>query len=603
MSTADDQSQNSGENEQIQPSYGDNNGEQQRRQGGRTKGRVSIACTICRDQHLRCDAAVPCCSRCRSLNKTCVYTDIRRRRRKRISEESTRTRAVCDDGGLDLDARHVDPGITEPQQAQTDLSSFLPLGGNDFYPLLAGDSDGLQSSRAFDGFYTFFFEAHPFVLPRAELIQQFETDADSVSELLLAITFIGSRYIRERPSDGISRGAEQMLDKGLVPTGFSVQVLMLLALCLEWSGESKKASNSLQRAKTTALAIGLNRRSFAATHGRGNPVLEESWRRTWWELYVVDSLFAGIRHWPTFSLWGVESDVCLPGEEECYVTGNIHPPRTLGEYDDRCFEAGDDSFSSFTYLIDAARILGTTLAAGDIAGGSPDSLVKNAEANIMSWDLYLPQSKRDPVRPDGTVDEVLFRARLMINTVAIHLHRPRSTLHYSTMELLCSKYAPPLPAEVLPVEERHHDRHTHKAIRAAKAFVDMLSVPSPPTMHSPFILCMGSMAVVTHLSACEYALAGSEFAHARDRVRVFLGILRAFEGVWGQAERWRRELTLMAKAVFEGRGQRGELVLGSSSGTAVTDELFVTGNVGDLGARLDGTMEGMVGDTGGRAFL
>jgi len=66
-------------------------------------------------------------------------------------------------------------------------------------------------------------------------------------------------------------------------------------------------------------------------------------------------------------------------------------------------------------MVDAARILGVTLAAGDIAGGSPESLAKNAEENIMSWHLHLPQHKHDPVRPDGTIDEILFRAHLMIN--------------------------------------------------------------------------------------------------------------------------------------------------------------------------------------------
>lgn len=35
---------------------------------------------------------------------------------------------------------------------------------------------------------------------------------------------------------------------------------------------------------------------------------------------------------------------------------------------------------------------------------------------LLSWDLHLPLSKRDPVRSDGTVDEVLFRAHLMIVT-------------------------------------------------------------------------------------------------------------------------------------------------------------------------------------------
>jgi hypothetical protein len=94
----------------------------------------------------------------------------------------------------------------------------------------------------------------------------------------------------------------------------------------------------------------------------------------------------------------------------------IPQPRTLREYDNRGFDDSDESFSSFAYLIDATRILGTTLAAGDIANKSAYSLVKNAEANLMSWDLHLPHAKRDPVQSDGTLDEVLFKAHMAINT-------------------------------------------------------------------------------------------------------------------------------------------------------------------------------------------
>lgn len=89
-------------------------------------------------------------------------------------------------------------------------------------------------------------------------------------------------------------------------------------------------------------------------------------------------------------------------------------PQTLRQYDDRGLN--DESFSSYAYLIDATRILGTTLAAGDTANESPYSLVKNAEANLMSWHLYLPQKKRDSVRRDGSIDEVLFKAHMVMNT-------------------------------------------------------------------------------------------------------------------------------------------------------------------------------------------
>lgn len=118
------------------------------------------------------------------------------------------------------------------------------------------------------------------------------------------------------------------------------------------------------------------------------------------------------------------------------------------------------------------------------------------------------------------------------------------------MELVCSKYAPPLPAEVLSTEEQHKDRHTHKAINAAKKFVDLLTISSSPLTHSPFVMCMGSLAMATHLSACEHILTGSELVYAKDRVRVFLGILKAFTTIWPQAQHWSNEMKLMARVAL-----------------------------------------------------
>lgn len=132
-------------------------------------------------------------------------------------------------------------------------------------------------------------------------------------------------------------------------------------------------------------------------------------------------------------------------------------------------------------------------------------------------------------------------------------------LHYTTMELLCSKYAPPLPAEVLSAEEQHQDRHTHKAINAAKNFVDLLTASSSPLTHSPFVMCMGSLAVATYLSGCEHILTGSELAHAKDRIRVFLGILKAFARIWSQAHHWSGEIKLMARVILDQQDGAGRI--------------------------------------------
>ncbi|OTA07350.1 Zn2Cys6 transcriptional regulator [Trichoderma parareesei] len=387
----------------------------QQKRARRIEGRVAIACNQCRNQHLRCDAIVPTCSRCRNLRKTCVYTDLRRSRRRRNSVEKPTPsghrrdiiNASRDSPALILQSPAFDaaPSPVTPFVACTHA---LP-------PAVLVDSH-LLTSRPVDAFYKFFFPGHPFVLPREHLMSQSERTAGVSYGLALIIAFIGSKYMHDSLSGEYRQGAERALSEQLVPNGFNVQALMLLALALEWSGESERAAAILEQAKTLGLEAGMQSRNFAADHGCGDKVLEESWRRTWWELYVTDALFAGIRHLPTFTLWQVDADVDIPCEEEQYIEGVIPLPRTLAEYDDRGFDEDDVGFSSYAYLIDTARILGTTLAAGDIANKSAYSLVKSAEANLMSWELHLPRSKRDPVRSDGTIDEILFKAHMVFNT-------------------------------------------------------------------------------------------------------------------------------------------------------------------------------------------
>ncbi|KAL7921451.1 hypothetical protein ACQKWADRAFT_321480 [Trichoderma austrokoningii] len=518
--------------------------------GKKIKRRVAIACTACRGQHLRCDAAMPICSRCRSLDKECFYTDLRETRRRRPGIGLVNKNDEIIDM-VDNMAQAVEPNLVSTEPSLTPNRSSTPSSPPSIFaasngglqPIVFADND-LLISRPVDGFYKFFFPSHPFILPRVYLKQQFESNSDFSGQLFLMITFIGSRYIHDPQSTEYKKQAEESFDLALSPNGFTVQALLLFSLTLEWAGENDGAAATLGRARNMALEIGMHHRNFAYRHGYGEKVLEESWRRTWWELFVADAMFAGIRHLPTFMLWAIETDVDIPCEEELYITGRIPFPQTMRQYDDRGLN--DESFSSFAYLIDAARILGTTLAAGDTANESPYSLVKNAEANLMSWNLYLPQTKRDPVRRNGTIDEILFKAHMVMNT-------PRSMLHYTTMELLCSKYAPPLPGEISTVETQHGDRHTHKAISAAKNFVDLLTASSSPLTHSPFVMCMGSLAIATLLSAYEHFLTGSELVHARDRVRVFLGVLKAFTAVWPQAQHWSEEIKLMARVVLERR--------------------------------------------------
>ncbi len=77
----------------------------------------------------------------------------------------------------------------------------------------------------------------------------------------------------------------------------------------------------MDAARRTALDLAMFHRQFAVENGEGDKVLEESWRRTWWQIYITDATFAAIRREAAFPTREVEVLVELPCEEEDYEAG------------------------------------------------------------------------------------------------------------------------------------------------------------------------------------------------------------------------------------------------------------------------------------------
>jgi hypothetical protein len=65
----------------------------------------------------------------------------------------------------------------------------------------------------------------------------------------------------------------------------------------------------------------MNDEKFAERNGGGNRVVEESWRRTWWECVVLDGMVAGVHQASSVRLEGVGEGVGLPCEEANYISG------------------------------------------------------------------------------------------------------------------------------------------------------------------------------------------------------------------------------------------------------------------------------------------
>lgn len=177
--------------------------------------------------------------------------------------------------------------------------------------------------RCFDAFYHFFHSGHPFVLPRDALLRIVKEGTTKLDALITAMRYVGSLYIDAGPAR--AHYLDEAIRLCYQPTtpkdGFLVQALLVIIIGLDGSCEQERARELLADCERIAIEINLNTRPFAAMHGRGNPVLEESWHRTWWDLYVCDGMIAGVHRVTNFLLFDIAADVALPCEEHQYLSG------------------------------------------------------------------------------------------------------------------------------------------------------------------------------------------------------------------------------------------------------------------------------------------
>jgi hypothetical protein len=96
--------------------------------------------------------------------------------------------------------------------------------------------------------------------------------------------------------------------------GYQVQCMLLLSITAHAHGNFLDAIRIIKSATSLALKLGMNRHSFSVVHGYGSPLLEEMWRRCYWELFVVESLLCALIE-ESAELYSVVSEVPLPCDE------------------------------------------------------------------------------------------------------------------------------------------------------------------------------------------------------------------------------------------------------------------------------------------------
>ncbi|OBT83311.1 hypothetical protein VE02_07963 [Pseudogymnoascus sp. 03VT05] len=542
----------------------------------RAKTRVSLACIPCRSRHTKCDAISPACTQCLGSGKTCVYAESRRGRGKLAVLEQ---RQLSSNGGTQVESEEWQSrsasGATSATQSMDSSNSTLNLrmSPNDISPFgtanqtTAGPvSEPETSSKLLDLYYAFFHDSHPYVLPRKFLNQRLQTNNASLQHVLPVLEFIGSLFDQGSDRSYMQERAESpLLADSLPANGFSVQALLTFAIAVHSCDEFTNARGILDHAIRMALSINMNSEAFATSNGEGSAVLVESWRRTWWLLYLTDSIFAGIRNCPSFALLDVKTDVNLPCEDADYDAGNIPRPYTLEEYNSREFAGEELKFSSCAYLVDLGHIAGSILALGTETQGTFEPAVISADAKLMNWFMYLPKEKQNVVEDPGKVDEVMFHAIMLYNTLKVYLHRPRSQLAYGAVERN-SRCAHPPSEKLVEEEQRAFDFHTTKVLEAAEAGTGLFTLPSSFTTHSPLTVCGLTLLILAQMSACRFKLKGAEYKAARDRVRLGLGAIKVLGKVWPIGDVTVAEIQTIARDVLSLQKPSDDRTMSNSSG-------------------------------------
>lgn len=323
--------------------------------------RASLACVPCRTRHVRCDASRPACRRCLTESKQCRYAESRRggltraalAARRNLTATELRTPSlerVSDsafpqsgesqpqnlgkDPCLSLDTRY----LSQVRTTSVLLENARPGESTNPTDLWPAEPLNISKDPCIDLYYKHFHRCHPCVLPRQclERLLQDTTKQKSLRPLISVMRFVGSLYCRSEQANRLREEAASICTKMRQHSRdpFMVQCHLIISIALYWCGEAVRSREEMDRAIRLALDLNMQCRQFAVTYGQGDLVLQESWRRTWWQIYIVDAYYAAMKHASTYPAYDVDVTTELPCEENEYEYGVciIHslPPQLVG---------------------------------------------------------------------------------------------------------------------------------------------------------------------------------------------------------------------------------------------------------------------------------
>jgi hypothetical protein len=294
----------------------------------------------------------------------------------------------------------------------------------------------------------------------------------------------------------------------------------------------------------------MHRQSFAETM-TDDPIRKESLRRTFWELFVVEGMMTALGMRTIFTLSELPVlEVPLPCEERIYQDGLIPPlyPPTIKQFDDRVFADEDIPFSSYSYRVDAVRILGrVVMLSNSNSGQQHQEEIESVDARIASWFHHIPDSKMELMRPDGTTDEMMFQARMIINGASIYLNFPRSDLLSSpavAAEVICGH------SGICLMPAFSHHAHAMRALNAAGEISNLAALRTPALRHTPFFICSLVLSSIVQLAGYSVK-AGQMPDPRRDRLTLTIGVFKSLGRTWAISQSIMKQIKAVARDVLE----------------------------------------------------
>ncbi|KAF2869159.1 hypothetical protein BDV95DRAFT_609393 [Massariosphaeria phaeospora] len=404
----------------------------------------------------------------------------------------------------------------------------------------------VSTDRLLNLFYENFWPGLPATLPLHYLCQRKMNDKHGLEDLLLVMQWIGSVYAAWTPSEPHYETALRALSRPILPRSpFTVQALMFFSVAQYHWDLRLESRLTLDAAIDMALELQMNTRAFASTYGEWNPVLEESWRRTWYVLKLIDQHLAVVVNNPTFALRDIPESVDLPCEDVHYESGQIPPPSTWQEYDTREFADVEVIYSSLTYAADICRVVTYIMTSFLKMGYFDDDFINTVDTKVAVWRSLLPHCKREPQQGNGDIDEVMFFAHQLAGIVTITAHRPFSSLTYSIEELSTESFVSPVPFIQPPKSGRN--MHTARALKAIESQTKLLAIPCHGERHHIFAACITASVVTAQISACKNLLEDHAQSIGRDRVRLSIGYLNRMGSFWPLVKKMTKEARFIAR--------------------------------------------------------